>query len=422
MNLCEKDLSKDDQNHPKTDDQKHLKILNIIGSSSKPLTSREIEEKYFLKFKNRSMPKNRRKDSDIYRVLDEITGFPKAKRLELFDFNDLLEKIDKNFKSNLLKKLDRISRLGFTKDEIESIAKKMEIIARNKENLIFPFHYKNKDEYLSIEIEFNKANEGNRGFINLSMNIKGIIKIHYPLYLVEKSNKRLVYVEKKSEPKIRLVECIPKIDKIDKKFKKIQLERKLFPDLREIYKKGFDSVVVEDITEEESRKMESFPSFLSSDYLYCLSFQGFLYYIQKENKIKEIKNVLNGLVNNKSTKKDYMFLDHPSIIDKILEENCSIKILKEVVSLFSKEIYGSNLMSETELKSFIMNTYFSKLSHEISNKIYSFVPSKRPVIGKEDFIKLKEYEINILKQIRCIQKENLKNLNEILITVKNMEI
>jgi hypothetical protein len=106
----------------------HTRVLEIIGSSPTPLSSREIELLYYKKYKMRDVD-NKKKDnkskikhSYIYTIIQELSGFNRDINAKVFflSWNKLiLNKDEKNFKTFVMRKLN--SLFNYPKYDIKDI-------------------------------------------------------------------------------------------------------------------------------------------------------------------------------------------------------------------------------------------------------------------------------------------------------------
>ncbi|HLN34063.1 MAG TPA: hypothetical protein VK250_02145 [Nitrososphaeraceae archaeon] len=234
-------MSTNTKNRQKYLSRKTTEILYIIGSSNKPLIPREIEEEWFDKFRMRGLERNKRRDSDVYRVIYQLAGFSTIRKSTLFYLSDI-ENLDNNFKLKLLRKISRLFNLHLTNKEIDSISPKLQIeeeVNGSSKNLKLSY-IANEREKLSLIIEINEKES--KGSISL---IKPF-KVTKFLELEKKYDRIVVYVkqqhiEKKGNLRYILQDNQQNIINI------LQQKRKLYPDLSILNEKGVDSVFIEDI-------------------------------------------------------------------------------------------------------------------------------------------------------------------------------
>lgn len=90
-----------------------LKVLEIIGLSNKPLSTREIEIRWYeSKFKSKSIPNRSKINSQIYPKINEISGknYYKTDSISYHDFSNNLN--NGNYKLKLLKIIARILNIN----------------------------------------------------------------------------------------------------------------------------------------------------------------------------------------------------------------------------------------------------------------------------------------------------------------------
>jgi hypothetical protein len=410
-------LSTKIKNHEKDlSNKKSVEILYIIGSSEKPLTPREIEEQWFDNFKIQNLPSHKKKDSDVYRVIYQLTGFSISKKLMLFYLDEIEEKCDNNFQLKLLKKTNKLFYLGLSKKNIDSIIQKLEVERKKKDSSeIFSFSYtKNKDKNLSITIEINKKEQKGSIITKGQFNNKRILE------LKRKSDRIIVSAKiHYNRERVNFLKYIIQDDK-QKKIDKLQQSRKLFPELSLLNERGTDYVFIEDMTKDESENIKEISNiqYNVANYAYCLSFKGFLLYLQNERNESRINKVIDSLVKNQYTRGDYAFLGHPDSLDKILGKNIRIEILKLITSWFSARLYYNGI-SEEELKHFVGSFYFWILHNKILEKDKLIADLIRDQIGNKDFVKLKDYRIYILRKIISYQEQELSYSKEELKRIEN---
>lgn len=395
---------------------KSIEILNIIGSSKKPLTPREIEEKWFDKFKIRYQPRHMKRDSDVYRVIYKLAGFSTSKRVELFYLDEINEKCDNKFKSKLLKKINVLFNLELSKNDIDIIIPKLDVKRVNQDSSqIYYFSYtentENKDKNFLLTIEINPKEQKGSMILNRPFN-------KLLLELKKEYDRIIVFVTiLHNKQKFNLLKSILQDDK-QKKIGKLQQGRKLFPDFSKLNKVGMDYVFMEDITKEESVKIDQISNiqYNVANYAYFLSFKGFIYYLQNERNQSRINQVLENLVENQYTMGDYGFLVHPDSLDKLLGKNIRIEILKVITSWYSETVYFNGI-SEQKLKFFVTSFYFWILHNKILEK--DIADSIRNKIGIKDFMQLKDYSIYILRKIISYQEQELVYSKEELKRIEN---
>jgi len=388
-----------------------LEVLEIIGLSNKPLSTREIEIKWYeSKFKSKFISNKNKKNSQIYPKIWEISGqnYYKTNPISYNDFNRNLN--NNNYKLKLLKIIANIipidNKLIKTRNnnnyEInKSIELKDDYDRTNKKGYL-KIYVIDKSKYgfnnavISVDLNLNQVFLYLNGIDNDEINKysqRGILRIDdYDL-----DNFSISFYKENLNPPF--LDYTIKENKKEE-IKKIQKDKKLVANEKTLKKEGHDEIFFGVLTQEEGRKMftkiESIRQIqnTTSVFRYSLNLRGFLHYLVHMKSPEKVDKIIQNVLYNKEVKNQFYFLNHTKGIDsKIGGKKIRIDILRQVARELESMLDYSEIL---ELRHESTKRYFSKIDRTIISQFPGF--SIR-LLGEEEYKKWIEYKIRILKSM-----------------------
>lgn len=411
-------------------------VLEIVGLSNKPLSSREIEIKlYERKYRSNSIPDKNKRNSQIYPKLKELSGIAYHK-IDLISYYDFIKNLNNgNYKLKLLKKIARMVNIDSI---VKKIARIVNIDSKSKRNkrdnntnyeinkrIILQNYFDNisnkrfliidiveKSKYLfdnaiiSIDLNINEVNlyvNEIDGISNYS--VKGILREDNP------DNFVISFMEKNVNPP--LLDFSLKDSKQDK-INKIQKNKKLVIDVKEIKEKGLEITSAEVFTQDEWKNKLSDNENINeiqnntSNFKYNLNLRGFLHYLLHTKSPAKVEKIIQNLLNNNRIKDQFYFVNHSKAIDSLIDgKKNKIKILIQIAKEVESMLDYSSIL---ELKQESTKRYFSKIDRIISLSLFPGFPMG--FIDKEEYNKWNEYKAIILKSRIEYEKNMLSKLND----------
>lgn len=429
----------------------HIKVLETVGLSDKPVAAGKIEKEIAGK-DNRN--------SDVYRIISDLCG-TYSKKIHVASWKEIRSRSnEEGFKLDFIKTLSKTFEpyLRFSKDADKEIGGKKEyaIVFDSWKNIEFKISNDdhgsycldifNSDSVSKIGIQkHKKENEKypdmmTKDNIQLSFNYdfrkktgKGLFKtwsavLGIPLHVkYDERNKNFnIYV---NESDIRIGRNINRIQFLKVagieafnsnviNISKPALDKSNVKVMRDIFGKG---------REEFNWHLKVTPSKdIRRSKRYFLSFSGFLLYLldinsMKRNKSEEteyggknsyqtntkINKMIDALIRNEYTKNDYPFLWNYHILDKIAGRNFKVELLKRIA-------FESQYLVATEDDNFL-KYWVAREFHSTVAKLFGGPPFFSPAINlslnhkiKLDFVIkwIKEYDKMMVEySLRYLQKE-----------------
>jgi len=326
----------------------HARVLEIVGQSPTPLSSREIEYQYSQKYSQRhlqlreKMSRSRYKHSDVYRVVNELAGFDTGKELLLGSWNALCSRKNQEyFKSSFVKSLNRLfndpkhdNNNSYTFETYQHENKyNLDIESPNSEPSKWRF-LKNK----IVRIRFDSESKTGR-FISDNY------RLGLPLYIKhdKKNHDFKFYVRVSDTSKAVIINRIPFLQHILKdaakeKISKLGGSTQVFH-IHKLDQTASNLKISRDIygygkmewnRSNEVVEIENNPR----NFRYYLTLRGFLLFLlgSESNGISNsrISKVIKTLTENSYTKKDYPFLWNDHILDELQGRDFKAELLKRI--------------------------------------------------------------------------------------------
>lgn len=408
-----------------------LEVLEIVGLSNKPLSSREIEKRWHeTKFKSKSIPNKSKTNSQIYSKINEISG-KNYYKTDSISYNDFIDNLnDSNYKLKLLKIIDKIFPIDNTPTKIrkddnydinKSIKLKDEFDSTNKKGYLkihvndkSKFGFDNALIYVDLNLEEVSLSISGIDDENNKYSQRGILrKDDY-----NPDNFDISFDKNNINPPF--LDISLKESK-QEEINNIQKNRKIVANQKTLKKKGYDELFFGVLTQEEGRKMfneiEKIRQKQNTPYYfrYSLNLRGFLHYLIHMKSPEKVDKIIQSLLHNKEVKDQFYFLNHTKSIDtKIGGKKNRIEILRQIAKELESMLEHSPI--SPDLKKESTNRYFSRI-----NRIISQFPAGLydRLIGEEGYKEWIEYKIRILKSMINYEKELLSTiLKELSFTEK----
>ena len=442
----------------------HIKVLETVGLSDKPISAGKIE-------KETASKGNR--NSDVYRIISDLCG-TYSRKIHVASWKEICSKSnEEGFKLYFIKKLRKIFEpyLRFSKGADKEIEGKKEhaIVFDSWNNIEFKISADvdhetycldifNSDSVFKLRIQKQKK-ENERDIdkmtkdnVQLSFDFdskkkrgKGRLKtwsavLGIPLYVKydEKNKDFDIYV---NESDIRIGRNINRIQ-----FLKVAGSEAINYNVINISKPTLDKSNVKVMKDIFGKGRGEFNRHLKVTYSkdirrserYFLSFSGFLLYLLDINSVKrnksedteykgknsyqtntKINKMIDALTRNEYTRKDYPFLWNYHVLDKVAGRNFKVELLKRIAFESQHLVTREN---DNFLKYWVASQFHSTIA-----KLFGGPPFFSPAINlslnhkiKVDVVIkwIKEYDKKMLEySLRYLQKE-VTDLTDLLQTKK----
>ena len=401
-----------------------LEVLEIVGLSNIPLSSREIEKRWFeSKFKSKSILDKKKTNSQIYLKINEISG-KKYYKTDSISYNDFIDNLnDSNYKLKLLKIIDKIFPIDNKSTKIrkddnydinKSIKLKDEFDSTNKKGYLkihvidkSKFGFDNAVIYVDLNLEeVSLSISGIDDEINNKYSQRGILrKDDY-----NPDNFDISFDKNNINPPF--LDISLKESK-QEEIKNIQKDKKIVSNQKTLKKKGYDNIFFGVLSQEESKNIFSNIDYITqiqndpANFRYSLNLRGFLHYLIHTKQHKKVDKIIENLLRNKEVIDQYYFLNHIKSIELIVGgKKNRIDILQHI----ARELEGMlDYSSILELRHESTKRYFSKI-----NRIISQFPglSIRSIGDEDEYRKWIDYKLRILKSIIGYEKKLLSIIHK----------
>ena len=342
----------------------HIQVLETVGLSKVPLSSRQIEKE---------IEGNDKTNTDIYRIVRELGGMSTVQVVKLFSLNDILEnKDDVEFRRKLIMTLNRIYGLDLKlADKYDTTANdkliQIKVIKSDTGNpsdtgeipTIIVHHY--TQEHTEIIIcTLNQQESQRKSTVNTYDPINS--PVSGTTFLVIKKNDKIARIHElvshrklndnndvtfSSKGIIRNRTKFLKYTLKDIKQKEVELlqaEKKLVADLNKLTNIGHDYFTIINMTEEDETNLKKISIIGSKtrNYRYNLTVKGLLLYLQghserpqldKSTRRKANTNTSKMLVNlSKYYIDDFPFLSYYQSLEKILGRRFMVQLFEQIAS------------------------------------------------------------------------------------------
>lgn len=413
----------------------HVRILQIIGQSKVPVSSRGVEKELMVINSNTS-------NSDAYRIVKELAALKIINRRELFVWEDLDANMnDGEYKRKLVKRLNHFCSLKLkVAEKINGVIEygKEEYTVTNNRLIEFrkapaddepnveTFSIFQTEQKVGIMIYLNTNDENRHQKPSLSIfkyYNNGILKIQRQIELIAKKDirtgKNTIYIDN-YKGNVQAVRFLKISYKNQELAKAVQKGKKIVPNHRIVDDKGYDYVFIEDFTDadEEFRKkfneMEGNPR----NYRYSLNIRGLLLYLlgvndiniktnKKHTDTRKISRVLENLSEN--CKNDFPFLLYYKDFQRVLGKPFMIHLFKDISVELQNQLDTSSIPFLTYWVTFryisILNKHLSRL---VDNMFLPFVKSE---MNRDNLLKFKHYKAYILEFLKEYQEKQLESTN-----------
>ena len=410
-----------------------LELLEIIGLSDKPSSSREIEIKWCkTKIRAESTPNKDIRNSQIYPKIKELSGMDYHKT-DLTSYYDFINNLNNaNYKLKLIKKIAKIAILDFQSKIIDRINNSNYEINKNIE-LQDKFNRNTKKGFLKVEGIDKSKYEFNTATISLDLNLNEVfleipeisgLNKYYLKGKLRKDNDNLdnffvSFITKNLNPPFL---DITLKENIQEKINKIQKNKKLVASDKTLRKKGYDNIFFGVVTQDQGKEIvnniENITQLKNDpfNFNYSLNLRGFLHFLLHVKSPEKVEKMIQSLLRNKVVSYQFYFLNHTKSIASILGgKKNRIEILRHVAMELESMLDYSSI---SELIQESTKRYFSKINRIISR----FPGFSMRSIGDEGYKKWIEYKTRILKSMIGYEKNMLSNFQKELTLTEKQSI
>jgi hypothetical protein len=424
-----------------------VKILEIVGQSERPLSAREIEDR-FVRNKIKTVDNKKKLTNPyVYILIKDLVGRKK-------DYGELvltwkeLEDIEKKEKENATNNNSVLINEKVEKEKKEAVNSKLKLY--NRINNIYNLDWevgkkgdshdyirlerlntgkKNKEEehtdQLEIFVMFAMSPEkedimsslssydifsNSVGFIrnkqseNISLIVTRNGKIDNKTYGLRTLSLSLYGPPDPNQIPIIFLETTLK-DEAHKRIAELQKRRKIIPDIKEVTYQGQDRITVEDVVEEEEKAIEEIIEIYNNrkNIRYALPIRGLLLYLLKTSDNRSIRKTIKNLSLDLER---FPFLLHYMDFEKLFGSSFLIRLLKDIAIELQNQLDTHNL---DFLEYWVTNRYFCELNSRVlfkekmSQPFYIALSKgkyRKYIINSETHKKIKHYRLMMLHNLK----------------------